>query len=241
MGIDAAMFVRIKGRKNWLADGDELKAAYEMASTLGSDKFFISEETEGEAWAVHHALSIVRPMTAEDAEDYEEPGHVGKVVWHQDGEPIVAEPDEQFIKIHLWSRYYGEEYARGDWPTIRAVAEWLELRFPTGEVWYGGDSSGVEAAPLNAARRDELNRFYLTSGRKSYTHYPNPFLPAKSACMCPRCQEPMMDCGGGGGDTFFCCDGCGRKTIRKDASGAEIKVPRGKEFFDVSREERARA
>jgi len=241
MGIDAEMFVRIKGRKNWLADADELKTAYEMASTLGSERFFINDP-EDAIGTPHHALSIMRAVTAKSVEDdYDEAEHIGKVVWYQDGEPIIANDDEQFIKIHLWTCYYGEDYARGDWPTIRAVAEWLEIRFPGGEVWYGGDSSGVEAAPLDPKRRDELNRFYLTSGRKSYTRHPNPFLPPKSACMCQTCREPMVDCGGGCGDTFFYCDGCGRKTIRKDATGTEIKVPRGKDFFDIGREARGTA
>ena len=35
MGVDAKMFARIKGRDGWLADADELIAAYDLASTFG--------------------------------------------------------------------------------------------------------------------------------------------------------------------------------------------------------------
>lgn len=242
MGVDAEMFVRIKGREHWLSDADELGAAYDLASTLGSDNFMITlgEYPDQPTWE-HHALSIMRPVA--DASDAEDNGldakHVGRVAWTQDGDPIFAADDEQLIKIHLWTRYYGEDYARGDWPTIRAVAEWCELRFPGAEIWYGGDSSGICAAPLTRARRDQLNEFYLTKGRKPYTRdrgWDSVFAGGQTLA-CPICKVGMITCGGGQGDTFWYCDGCDKKAVTSPAGTQWLK--HGVGFFDRHKEQQA--
>jgi hypothetical protein len=214
MGVDAEMFVRIKGREHWLADDDELLAAYQLASTIGHDSYLITLGGDS-SFSQHHALSIMRPIKdASDAEDHGlDADSVGKVVWTQDGDPIVAAPDEQFIKVHLWTRYYGEDYARGNWPIIRVTAEWLAMRFPAGEVWYGGDSSGICAEHLTAERLATLNNFFLSSGRRTYTRYDSPFRSARGSCECLTCRQPMIDTGGGQGQQFWFCDGCGAEAV----------------------------
>jgi hypothetical protein len=235
MGVDAKMFVRLKGKASWLKPEDVLKASYEIASTIGSDNFLITA-----AWTdmkpfgkPHHELSIVEPWGSDEYET--EPELQGKIVWSQDGDPIVAAPDEQFVSVHLSQRYYGEDYARGDWPVIRSTIEWLQKRFPAGEVWYGGDSSGICAEHMTSLRVAALNNYFLESGRRSYTRYESGFsFKAANTHKCPTCEVTTIDCGGGRGQTFLYCDGCGRKFIRVDSSGAVVDVKRGTDFFEAS-------
>jgi hypothetical protein len=240
MGVDAEMFARIRGQENWLRDDQETRAGYELATTLGADNFLITRETKYAFGRPHHALSIVRPI--KDAADAEYHGldasFIGKRLWTQDGPDIVAEPDEQFIKVHLMTRYYGEDYARGNWPIIRATAEWLEWKFPGCEVWYGGDSSGICAAPLTVARRKQLNDFYLVSGHSTYLGGFGGIFErggGAPAPVCATCEEPMRATGGGQDCTFWHCDGCDGQAISR--GGSVQLVERGKDIMEVSREQ----
>src|ERR1700679_1890441 len=124
MGIDAEMFVRQRGQA--LTQEEALEASYWMCAALGTNNFFVEDKG-------HHALSIV---TAWDEDYYEE--LKGKVVWTQDGLHIEAEPGEQFIRVHLLTRYYGPGYERGNWMLLRTTIEWLKCRWPDSAVWYGG-------------------------------------------------------------------------------------------------------
>jgi hypothetical protein len=216
MGVDAKMFARIKGRGNWLADADELIAAYELASTFGYENFWIAKGGEHDRGDGHHALQIIRPISKEEAVRYKLADNlVGRVVWSQDGEDIVAAPDEQFVCVHLQTRYYSEKYPRGDWLIVRAVAEWLELRFPGCEVWYGGDSSGICAEHFDADRRAAINRYFLSSGHRAYTGRP----PSnRDDVICPVCQVGMIGSGDGQEDSFYICDGCGKRVIKLSTS-----------------------
>jgi hypothetical protein len=244
MGVDAEMFARIKGRENWLPDTEELKAAYELASTISYWHFSIMKGGEYD-WAQYHALAIMRPI--QDAADARDHGvmqsDIGRVVYTQDGPDIFAEPDEQFIRVHLAGRYYGEQYARGDWPTIRAVAEWLETRFPGCEVWYGGDSSGICAEHLSAARRDELNRFFLTSGCRTYERHADNGVDrftGHKAPVCPCCNVALFSSGGGRGQSFWSCDGCGRRAVVTPL-GKTLFGDRHADVFALAREAEGQA
>lgn len=234
MGVDAEMFARIKGRSNWLKPENELSAAYDLASTIGASNFIIMKGGDY-ARIQHHALSIIQPIIDSEDADYHgvATALIGKTVWTQDGPEIVAGDNEQFVKVHLWSRYYGEDYARGDWPTIRAVAEWLEMRFAGCEVWYGGDSSGICAEHLDRSARDKLNDFWLRNGRKSYNRmFSSVFEDSniKTNCLC--CEVAMISNGGGQGHTFWYCDGCDGKAI---SNHREIKrLKRGDDFFAMN-------
>jgi hypothetical protein len=239
MGIDARMFVRIQGKENWIKSENELKEAYLLASTIGHENFLITnDESYGRG---HHALSIVSPIKdKDDAEYHGVEDVIGKVVFTQDGPPIVADTEEQFIEIHLRTRYYAENYARGDWLVIRAVAEYLEKRFPEGEVWYGGDSGGVEAIHFHAKKRDKLNNFFLNSGNRTYTRYAAGLgfsYNKGKLCICNRCKEGMIACGGGKEYDFWVCDGCGDKAV-KFLSGGKVKLGKNREeFSDIANKE----
>lgn len=238
MGVDAEMFVRLKGCENWLKPEDERRAAYELASTFGSDHFLITigdwpKETSWE----HHALSIMMPIKDARAAEYHgaDDTAIGRTIWMQDGDPIIADDDEQFIRVHIFTRYYGERYARGDWLTIKAVAEWCERRWPAGEVWYGGDSSGICAEHLTPERRQQIHEFFLTSGRKSYTHYgrtSRDSITGHAAPICPVCSVGLIGCGGGHSLTYWYSDGCGKKAIT--TRGITHWVNRHVEFFAAS-------
>ena len=46
---------------------------------------------------------------------------------------IIAKPNEQFLEVHVWSRYYGEDYARGDWKTLSFILMWCVFNIPDDE------------------------------------------------------------------------------------------------------------
>lgn len=235
MGVDARMFVRIKGRENWLDPNKELETAVALTRVVGAGHFIITKKFDGWKFGKpNHALSILEPLSREEAEKREAPEMADKVVYFQDGDPIVAADDEQFIVVHLASCYYGPEYARGDWPTIRTVAEWLEIRFPKGEVWYGGDSSGICAGPLTSARRDDITRYYLTKGHSDYRRGYSPFEADNASPTCRCCEQSMTSCGGGQGSTFWFCDGCDGKAISR-GSDVTFLAP-GSDFFQATTE-----
>lgn len=237
MGIDAQIFVKIKGRENWLDPKDELHTAYELASCLGHDNFHIFKGVDSNTANEPHCLEIIKPITEEEAKEYNyDESLVGKALYHQDGPPEIAEDGEQFINVHIASRYYGFGYARGDWPTIRSTIEWLWKRFPKGEVWYGGDSSGVEAGIITKRGLDELNDLYLTSGRKSYTRANGPFslFSNDPPPICKCCNEPLMSTGGGPKSSFWYCDGCGATAIKK--AGMTYWGKRDQDIFELNKE-----
>lgn len=226
MGIDAEMFVRIRGREHWLSEDQCLRKAYELASTVGHEEFFISRVNDKNAIIEpRHCLTIAAPFVDKYGD---EPERVGKVAISQDScdEPyLFAGPDEQFIEVHMYGRYYGPGYERGNWPLIRAIAEWCEKNIPGGEVYYGGDSSGVCFAPFDHGAREAMNDHFLTNGRRPYVHGRG--IDNRFAIECPTCKVGMYETGWGGGPkgyTLFRCDGCGQQAV-KDASRLEWYAP----------------
>ena len=226
------MFARLRG-ENCIKPEQVLPLAVELCKTIGAGRFMITKDQE---WAAafgsgHHAISLIEPLDEKTAAEYEAPQLAGKVVWFQDGEPVVAVPGEQFLEVHLSTRYYGPDYARGDWTTIRAVAEWLEFKLPGTQVWYGGDSSGICAAPFGPAERALINRFFLGTGHRTYRDYFRGAKPVK----CPCCEVDMVDNGGGGVGsdkrTFWYCDGCDGKAVSFD-DGRIDRLSRHENVFD---------
>jgi hypothetical protein len=225
MGVDAEMFVRIKGRENWLTETQVRKASVDMSTTIGAENFMIwRPECASRGLESHHALSIVGPFVNEFGEA---PSLSGKVVWLQDGPAIVADDDEQLIRVHMHHRYYGPGYERGPWPEIRATAEWLEMRFAGHEVWYGGDSGGIVMSPFSAAARQEINLHYLSRYMRDDDYFApknrrmfDSVFGESLRCQCSFCDIDMLDCGGGGGlrvpgsYTFFNCSGCGVRVVK---------------------------
>lgn len=215
MGVDAEMFIRVRGRDQWLSEDRVRSLAWALAGTMGHDRFMIHRPREGGPG--RHCLSIVEPFV----DEYDEaPGLIGRRVIQQDAPPIVAADDEQFIRVHLFGRYYGKGYERGDWPFLRSVMEWLEVCIPGCEVWYGGDSSGVEHQHYGPVERADLNRHFLLYGHRPYLSGFG--FMAGEAPRCSFCKEPMIHSGGGGGlgvpgaYDLFRCTGCGEQVVRDD-------------------------
>jgi len=206
MGIDAEMFVRTTCNHS----DDEIKTwSWHLCSAIGPDKFFINRKAKAkDGFEARTALTRIS--------EYE-----------QDGPTIEPEPGETFIRVHLRSRYYGPAYERGDILTICAVAEWLEQNIPSAEVWYGGDSSGVEAEPFNEAKRREYKSLLYTpdKGRAYYDYdglampplpHENKLDPPTSDCaLCIPDHKPRRYGWGGGYGAYYCA-GCGTHFTTRD-------------------------
>lgn len=218
MGVDARILVKIIDPAQWV-DAVQLRAlSARLSDVIGHDHFFIKPE-EG-----RHALSFVRDKYLEYFEDYnqglkddgEEPRYTadGPTVFWQDGDEIVAQGNEQFIEVNIWSRYYGEGYARGDWKLLHFVILWCMYNIPASEVWYGGDSSGCVAELMTPQRLAELNHYYLTQGHDEYFRF------AKNQYKCEFCQTGVENSGGGGNHRFYHCNSCGTHWLLKSPDGA---------------------
>lgn len=216
MGVDARMFIKIKGKKNHLTAEEVLKKSVHLSKTIGHETFFIKHaephwKNKDVIVPARHALSIV-PTYDEKYEYYgesmEDMQYKGKVVWFQDGDPIVAKPSEQFIEVHFWGRYYGPGYERGDWGKYRNVISVLKLSFPDAEIWYGGDSSGMCAELMDDKKMAEFDACWMGPGRTPYVRGFSGIGGAKAKATCPTCQTPMFQHGWGGGKTMFACESC---------------------------------
>lgn len=140
------------------------------------------------------------------------------LVWMQDGAAILAQPGEWLLKVSLWTRYYGVGYERGDILTICAVAEWIEANIPDSEVWYGGDSSGIEAEPFHAAKREELRRhLYSRAGRDYFAYSRNRASIQPAPCgLCIPGEPRFNEFGSGANYTAVSCGGCGKSFETRD-------------------------
>ena len=137
---------------------------------------------------------------------------------------ITWEEEEQLYQVHVSGRYYGPGYERGEPFAYLAVGDFLERRLPGVEVFYGGDSGGVEGLqPFNKAERQKLYEYFLDHGYAPYERF---FGEGPKGCGC--CTKPLINCGGGGGEAFLRCGACGSKFIAD--RGAEVKL-RVKDFF----------
>lgn len=186
MGVDAEMFVRTRVP---LSELEVRKLSVDLVECFGTDNLMVTRpgqftwEPEG-----RHALQIV--------DKYE-----------QDGPDILPEPGEQFIRVHLFNRYYGRGYERGHLPAIIMVAMWLEARIPDAVIWYGGDSSGVCAEPFGPKERDELWRYFCDQGHRRYNSI---WGRGEKEQTCAFCADNVMTtCMWAGDTTGYVCNGCG--------------------------------
>lgn len=185
MGVDAEMFVRVRERWTHLKLS---RLSGEMCAAFGHDRFFVKREAE-------HGFPPRKALTVID-------------VYQQDGDDIEPGPGETFIAVSLWTRYYGIGYERGDITLILGVADWLRRR-TGGDVWYGGDSSGICAQPLTPEYREKLWAHFVEHGRAPYAESQNPFLKVNALPFCEFCQRSLAHYGGGGGGKEWArCHGC---------------------------------
>jgi hypothetical protein len=153
-----------------------------------------------------------------DDEDVPESHRAPGLAWTQDGDPILANPGETFLDVSLWTRYYGEGYERGDILTICAIAEWIEQNINPSEVWYGGDSSGVLAAPFGAAQRNKHKALlYSQRGRDYFNYGERGGFPTPKPCgLCVPDTVGFTRHGWGDSYIAVSCAGCGKNFESRD-------------------------
>jgi hypothetical protein len=205
MGIDAEMFVRTKNKRT---PQEVRKLAYKLAAAFGHESFWIwrpgesSFNEEG-----RHCLEIVE-------------------VYEQDGDDIVPEPGEQFIRCYPGTRYFGEGYQRGNIRLLCDIAEWLEGNLG-GEVWYGGDSSGVCAEKFDQEARQKHKRLFFESGKTWLLGFSNALgdtpRPTCDFCTVPMTQTTFAGRGNPKANNVFTCLGCGYAV---DGEGRAIEEKR---------------
>lgn len=212
MGIDARVYVSTRKK---LTDNDVLRLAYEAGLSFGSDKFFRSD-----GWS----------YTEESGKKVEVPGHhnisrVDKI--EQDGPDVLPKKGETLLEVHVFTRYYGPDYERGDLPFLVVLAEWLERKIPGCTVLYGGDSSGVCAAPFGAVQRKALlDHFAGESGRGYFTQRSQFDPPDMPEPTCPLCKVVMTRYSWGPGPKCgkWLCNGCGHREKTSDGGTTFTKM-----------------
>ena len=202
MGVDARILIKITNPESWLNSEQLRRLSAQLTSCIGPDNFFLRPEEN------RHALSFVLDDTIKYAEKYGgDSVNPNVAVWSQDGDDIVAEPNEQFIECHVSHRYYGEDYARGDWKTLSFTLMWCLFNIPNCEVWYGGDSSGICAKHMTAERMNQMTRYYLTSGNDEY------WMNKKGWYKCEFCGCGIVNSGGGAEVGFYHCSSCNSQWV----------------------------
>jgi len=71
------------------------------------------------------------------------------------------------IQTHPLTPYYGRKYARGSWPEIAAILEFLRRRVLNAEVWYGPDSSD-EVERVTPEWLDAMWQHWAEKGTRDY-------------------------------------------------------------------------
>ena len=202
MGIDAEMFVKL-GRK--ITSEEVLEAARSLAEAIGPDHFFLAKPgLYGTNHPGHHALSLEKEIHQDSSEE----------------PTIKPKRGESFIRVHLWTRYYSPGYERGNWPIIASVAEWLQRRFPDGEVWYGGDSSGVEFQQMTPSYLNEVWTHFASYGHSPYQQsFDNGMLDRdgqKRPPPCELCKTHLIRNGWGPSYGAYFCGSCGLSLVTRD-------------------------
>jgi hypothetical protein len=200
MGLNAEMVVGIK--KGKLTESQIRDLAYYIAAGFGHRFFWISRGD---------------PMGRQDAIEELEGEAVGRLIWEKDQKKY-----KQFLKVHVWVRYYGEGYERGYLPNIIMIARWLEEGIPNCDVWYG-DDTGSSLELFDRKRQEELFLHFVKHGDAPYRRR---FDGGEIAHDCDFCEKPMIRSGWGAQYAVFYCPGCGLKEETMDG---------GKSFEEVKR------
>ena len=90
------------------------------------------------------------------------------------------------------------------------TAEWLERNITGGEVWYGGDSSGVCAKKFDLEARQEYITHWAEAGHVPYCEcFDNgPEGIVDAPVVCSLCKVPMTRYGWGPQYAAYRCLGC---------------------------------
>lgn len=209
MGIDAEMFVRLKRP---VPDAEVRRLRLMLGKAFGAQQFYIIKNrpnASGEApldevpygdprYGASHRHSIERVA-----------------VYTPDG--IEPEPGETFLRVYPTTRFYGPGYERGDLPFLLMLARFL--RDATGgEVWYGGDSGGAWAQPLDDAYERELWSHFVQSQHEPYrTDFGGEGIPRPLCALCGYAPMRFFGTGPGAKSAMATCNGCGTSIQTTDA------------------------
>jgi len=188
MGIDAQMLLKIKGD---YSTQQTLELAVHAFECFGKKVLWVDEWDDKDR---KHCITKINE-------------------YYQDGETIYPKENETFLEVRLEGRYYGKGYERGDLPSYIMLAEFFENQVPNVEVWYGGDSSGVEAYPFDKAKRKDLFSYFCINGHSPYADF---FDREKDGSVCPLCKIPATRCGWGANYKAWYCKGCGGYTEERN-------------------------
>lgn len=205
MGIDARILLRVKSKPT----PDELKKwSWLLGVAVGPEKLWRDKE-EGRP-----AITLCENQGGR---------------YEQDGDDVLASGD-YLLEVHVWTRYYGLNYERGDLLGLCAIAEWCEQNIPNCEVWYGGDSSGVVAVPWPEEDRKELRQHLFSGeGRDYFRHSEQPgSFPTPELCSLCINKEGFNRYGWGGGNSYVgvSCPGCGDSFETRDGGQTWKKCER---------------
>lgn len=192
MGVDAEMFVRTKHK---VTDTDLRKWHYSLGCAFHEH-----------LWAFGtHANKVPDKLYLFRVDR-----------WAQDGPTLYPEKGETFLRLHPRTRYYGPGYERGDFPTIKALAEFLELLIPEAEVWYGGDLSGICAERFGPLEREQMLHHWVENQHRPYLTYGRDTMNSTNP-VCPYCHEVCPQYGWGGSyAASYTCIGCGWERTTRD-------------------------
>lgn len=190
MGVDAEMVVVAPQELDQAA---VLRLSYETVAAFGHDWFWM--DREGRYGEKRHALTA--------GTDYE-----------------LEMPDDActVLTVHIASRYYGENYERGNLPLILNLARWFRSKLPGCTVFYGGDTTDY-LSPLTLAREDQLWAHFVEHQHFPYIDFDRRSLLGGDAIegqFCSFCQEPMLRYGWGPNYASYSCPGCGWKQETRD-------------------------
>lgn len=208
MGIDARILLRNISVIN-ATDANILLWSRGLCRAIGGKRFSLDRE--------HSTHAITRTGSRWREEGDPAPGQV----WQQDGDDINAHPGECLLEVHVWTRFYGVSYERGDLLTLCNIAEWCEMKIPSCEVWYGGDSSGCCAEPWGIVERHKLKQHLFSNEGRDYfkSFYSRPPLQhefAPERPVCSLCRIGMTRNGWGNQYARYFCNDCSYATITND-------------------------
>lgn len=202
MGIDAEMFVKLSRK----IEEDELRIkSYIFGSMCKYDLFLGSKERK-----YSNPLEIVDKIEGDGfGKGYEFNAGTGTI-----------------LNIPLAGRYYGIGYEIGPLLHYIGIAQLLKHLFPDGEIYYGGDSSGIAFELFDIDYQNKLLEHAALHAHEPYNKY---FSGNHFKHECPNCKVGMTQNGwkAGGKLGLFTCTGCGwvvsEKSETEIESGYDVK------------------
>lgn len=189
MGVDAQMIVAAPQE----LDDDALRRlSYETVAAFGTQVLWVAREDRYGS-GTHHALT-------RGTRYYE-----------------IEEPPgtKTTFTVRLWGRYYGENYERGDLPTILSLARWFRSKLPGCTVFYGGDTYDL-LSPLTVAREDQLWAHFCEVQHLPYIDHGSIMDDGIEKPWCEFCQERTVRNGWGQDFAACWCPGCGWHVETRD-------------------------